>query len=104
MFGASISFMNDPALEFYEGMSKYVAWQNNGKDWKCSYSATTHHPSKKKIYIKGFFDGSGDLKGNLFKILQKRLRKPHLWFGVEVIAETPLGQKVSCIFEENKMI
>ena len=68
--------------------------------WICTYGAATHHPSGRKISVHGRFDGAGDVKGKAIACLNDRLRRRHLWYGVEFLVITPLEQKVRFVYEE----
>jgi hypothetical protein len=83
----------------YPGMSTSELTKMNN-DWPCTYEARTIHPNGKPIYLRSCFNGFGDPVSNLEKLLQKRIKKPWLWFGVELLILTPAQQLIICVIEE----
>lgn len=67
--------------------------------WKCSYFANTTVRNGTHRRIEGNFEGAGDVVGLCELELNKRLKKPHIWFGVGITIITPLGQKIERVIE-----
>jgi len=57
----------------------------------------------RKIEINGTFDGLGDADGELFAALDRRLKSPGLWYGVQIHAMTPLGQTFSIVYKPENL-
>ena len=72
--------------------------------WICQYFAETTAPDGTRRVLSGTYDGRGGVVAQLEAALRKRIRKRHLWLGVEVIAWTPLGQKVRRIIETDGLV
>lgn len=71
-------------------------------NWNCKYFAKTRMWDGSSRKIEGYFECTGNLKNNLQKILNSRIKKPFIWFGVDIIICTPIGQKCKFLIEENK--
>lgn len=57
-------------------------------------------PDRRTREVSVHFDGLGDAVGKGLIALRKKIRKPRLWYGVSFTVVSPLGQKVSGVFEE----
>lgn len=68
--------------------------------WPCKCIAETTNWSGKKLHVEFDYDGSGDMVGIGMQLFKKRIRKPRLWYGVEIQFVSPLGQVDYQIYEE----
>lgn len=62
-------------------------------NWQCQYYAETYTMKGDKRKINGYFEGYGDIVKRCQLKLNYRLRKPYIWYGVEITIITPLGQR-----------
>jgi hypothetical protein len=67
--------------------------------WMCKCVAETHVMSGRKRRIEFVYDGWYDVIGRGMREFNKRIRKSHIWEGVELWFETPDGQRFSRIYD-----
>lgn len=67
--------------------------------WPCHAMADTTDTSNRKRFIRVNYDGAEDLVLCGMVAFEKSIRKPHIWYGVEVSFVSPLGQVAKRVFE-----
>ena len=66
--------------------------------WPCKLSGVTHTMAGKRRTVNATIDGAGDVVGAVYEYMSKR-RSAWEWYGEEVTAVTPLGQRVHVMIE-----
>lgn len=69
--------------------------------WPCKLIGNTTGWNKRPRRIRVTIEGAGDVRAAVFKYMARRPRAGE-WLGVELVAVTPLGQRVHVLYEPNQ--
>ena len=71
--------------------------------WPCKITGTTYRMNGRKRCVSATIDGAGNVAGEVAKYMA-RLMAPWEWYGEEILAVTPLGQRVRVLIDPRQTI